>query len=215
MAKSRASLETSSMVSIVLLAGLFMSCLHMTGAQMGACYGAYGDNLPSEQEVVDLFKQYNIKRMRTYDANPKTLEALGGSNIELMLGVPNSDLRNIASSQASADTWVQNNVLRYTNVRFRYIAVGNEVKPSDDFASSLFPAMQNIQNSISAAGLGNQIKVSTVTFAAALGESYPSISWSVQCRIQLASCSYYWLAGRQPVAVSRELIPLLQSQREQ
>ncbi|KAJ6380866.1 hypothetical protein OIU77_029710 [Salix suchowensis] len=173
MAKSRASLETSSMVSIVLIAGLFMSCLHMTGAQMGACYGAYGDKLPSEQEVVDLFKQYNIKRMRTYDANPRILEALGGSDIELMLGVPNSDLRNIASSQASADTWVQNNVLRYTDVRFRYIAVGNEVKPSDDFASALFPAMQNIQNSISAAGLGNQIKVSTVTFAAALGESYP------------------------------------------
>ncbi|KAJ6921783.1 glucan endo-1,3-beta-glucosidase [Populus alba x Populus x berolinensis] len=127
------------------------------GAQMGVCYGTLGDNLPSEQEVVDLFNQYNIRRMRIYDPNPRTLQALGGSSIELMLGVPNSDLPSISSSQASADAWVQNNVLKYSNVKFRYIAVGNEVKP----------------NSISAAGLGNQIKVSTVTFAAALGESSP------------------------------------------
>ncbi|KAI5583772.1 hypothetical protein BDE02_06G038300 [Populus trichocarpa] len=173
MAKSSASHKTSPMISIVLLAGLLMSCLRITGAQMGVCYGTLGDNLPSDQEVVDLFNQYNIRRMRIYDPNPRALQALGGSNIELMLSVPNSDLPSISSSHANADAWVKNNVLKYSNVRFRYIAVGNEVKPGDDFASSLFPAMQNIQNSISAAGLGNQIKVSTVTFAAALGESYP------------------------------------------
>jgi hypothetical protein len=68
---------------------------------------------------------------------------------------------------------VQNNVIRYTKVRFRYIAVGNEEKPADPFASAFFSAIQNLHNSISAAGLRNRTEVTTATIAGALGESYP------------------------------------------
>jgi hypothetical protein len=65
---------------------------------------------------------------------------------------------------------VQNNVIRYTKVRFRYIAVGNEEKPADPFASAFFSAIQNLHNSISAAGLRNRTKVTTATIAGALGD---------------------------------------------
>ncbi|KAK7857711.1 glucan endo-1 [Quercus suber] len=67
--------------------------------------------------------------MRIYDPNQAVLQALSGSNIEVMLGVPNSDLPSLANP-SNAQAWVQRNVLNFwPSVRFRYIAIGNEVSP--------------------------------------------------------------------------------------
>ncbi|KAG5055085.1 hypothetical protein JHK85_007595 [Glycine max] len=139
----------------------------------GVCYGRVGNNLPSPQEVVSLSKQYDFRRMRIYDRNQQVLQALRGSSIELLLDLPNIDLQRVASSQDNANRWVQDNVKKFGNVRFRYFSMRNEVKPWDSFARFLVLAMQNIQRPISSVGLGNQIKVSTAIETGALAESYP------------------------------------------
>ncbi|GKB43659.1 lichenase-like protein, partial [Tanacetum coccineum] len=143
-------------------------------AQVGVCYGLLGNNLPTPTEVISLYKSQNIKRMRLYDPNNDVLQALKGSNIEVMIGVPNSDLAYVAASRDNAFDWVWRNVASLPDVKFRYIAVGNEVKPSDTtLAPLVHPALTNIHEVISVYGLKDQIKVSTSVDTSMIGVSYP------------------------------------------
>ncbi|KVG26078.1 Glycoside hydrolase, catalytic domain-containing protein [Cynara cardunculus var. scolymus] len=144
-------------------------------AQVGVCNGRVGDGLPSEQDVVTFYRSNGITRMRIYDPNQATLRALQGTNIELILDVPNDVLQSL-NDQNAANTWVRNNIQNFPGVRFRYIAVGNEVDPNNEsrrFANFVLSAMRNLHGAIRAAGLGNQIKVSTATYTGLLVNSSP------------------------------------------
>ena len=136
------------------------------------------NNLPPAEEVIDLYKASGIGRMRIYDPDQATLEALRGSNIELVIGVPNENIKSIANSVSSATYWVQNNILKYSkDVKFRYIVVGNEIDPSND-PTSIFvlPAMLNINAALASSNLQHHIKVSTAIQMNLLGSSYPPSS---------------------------------------
>ncbi|XP_038972890.1 glucan endo-1,3-beta-glucosidase-like [Phoenix dactylifera] len=152
--------------SIVLMAAvaLIFGVLIATPSRaqpIGVAYGTQGNNLPPPNEVVDLYKSKNIQAMRLYDPNQAVLQALKGSNIQLMLDVPNADLQSLASSPSAANDWVQKNVKAcFPDVSFKYIAVGNQVIPGDQ-AQYVLPAMKNIHSALSSAGLSNQIKVTT------------------------------------------------------
>nr|XP_017217246.1 PREDICTED: glucan endo-1,3-beta-glucosidase, basic isoform-like [Daucus carota subsp. sativus] len=104
--------------------------------------------------------------MRLYGPDHNALPALGNTNIEVTLGVPNDELEWVASGQDNANEWIQGNVKNYKQVKFRYIVVGNGISPVLDFKTSqyapfLLPALQNIQTAIFAAGLQKRIKVTS------------------------------------------------------
>ncbi|KAK9988763.1 hypothetical protein SO802_029002 [Lithocarpus litseifolius] len=162
------------MAPMLLLIGFLIAGLELTDAQsVGVCYGKNGNNLPADGEVVDLYKSNGIGRMRIYDPDQTTLNALKGSNIELIIGILNNNLQALTDATA-ATNWVQNNIRNYSpDVKFKYIAVGNEVHPGDAEAQFVLPAMQNIHNAIVAANLQDQIKVSTAIDTTLLGTSYP------------------------------------------
>ncbi|KAG1338566.1 glucan endo-1,3-beta-glucosidase [Cocos nucifera] len=111
--------------------------------------------------------------MRLYGPSQAALQALNGSNIQLILDAPNPDLHSFASNPSAANDWVQKNVKAYyPGVSFKYISVGNEVIPGDH-ARYVLPAMRNIFSALCLAGLQNQIKVSTAVATGVLGTSYP------------------------------------------
>ncbi|PON93215.1 Glycoside hydrolase [Trema orientale] len=166
------------MAATILLLAFIVANLGISGAQsVGVCYGMMGNNLPSKSEVVALYKSNNIKRMRLYDPNHEALNALRGSNIEVMLGVPNSELQSL-SNPSNAGSWVQRNVLDFwPSVRIKYIAVGNEVSPINGGTAWLSqfvrPALVNVFNAVRSAGLQDQIKVSTAIDMTLIGKSFP------------------------------------------
>lgn len=106
--------------------------------------------------------------MRLYSPDHNILQSLKNSGIEVILGVPEEQLEWLASSQDNANQWIQDNVKNYQDISFRYIVVGN---PSNQISLEV---MQNIQNAISASGLENKPRVTTVMDQSYdLGQSYP------------------------------------------
>lgn len=101
-----------------------------------------------------------------YSRDTNVLQALKGSNIQLMAGVPDQALQRFASDPGSARIWVRENILNYPDVNFGYIAVGNEInRPfssgNSKYAQYLLGAMKNVYDAIFEAGLGQKIQVST------------------------------------------------------
>ncbi|CAN1173420.1 Glucan endo-1,3-beta-glucosidase, partial [Linum perenne] len=135
-------------------------------ATLGVCYGGNGDNLPSIKEVISLYKQHNITRIRIYVPDPNILRALQGTNIEVFLDIPIDEAYPMAKSPEGADLWVKAHIKPYINdtingnVKFRYISVGNEVDPLDPSFQLIVPAIKNLQKSLVSVGL-NDTKVST------------------------------------------------------
>ncbi|KAH9608786.1 hypothetical protein KSS87_019679 [Heliosperma pusillum] len=159
----------AAFVTTVFMA-LLLFALHPAEAQIGVCYGMNGNNLPSEQQVVNLYKSNGIRFMRIYGPDQAALKALQGSGIKLLLDVPNDQLKNLANNPSQASQWVQNNVVPFAS-SIRYIAVGNEVQNPDK--PFVLPAMQNVQNALNSVNLGSQIKVSTAIYSAFIANSFP------------------------------------------
>jgi len=147
----------ASMVALALLLGTFAAI--PTGVQsIGVCYGVNGGGLPSAGDVVRLYQSNGINLMRIYFPDADALRALSGTNIGLIMDVPNENLGSIASDPNAAAACVRDNVQAFPAVSFRYIAVGNEVAGGD--TASILPAMRNIDAALADAGLG-AVKVST------------------------------------------------------
>ncbi|XP_060168928.1 glucan endo-1,3-beta-glucosidase, acidic-like [Lycium barbarum] len=166
-------------LSVFVFAGmLILTYLEIIEAlSVGVCYGRNGNNLPSAQDVVNLYKANGITNMRVYDPIPETLTALKESNIGIILDIPNENLQALTDPKAATD-WVNANIMSYSsNVKFKYISVGNEISPGNvakaKFAPFLLPALQNVQQAITTFHLQDQVKVTTSIETGMLTSTYP------------------------------------------
>jgi len=160
-------------VGVVVVIALFASLAD--GTAIGAVYGRNGNNIPSASSAAALMQQYEISRVRILDHDPAVIQAFASTQIRVMISVTNDEIPVVASSQASADDWVNQYVkpyIRLTNINA--IAVGSEVITTvPSLQASLVPAMQNIHTALVSLGYDASIKVSSPHGLGLLDISYP------------------------------------------
>ncbi|KAK6944899.1 X8 domain [Dillenia turbinata] len=145
------------------------------GSKVGVCYGRNADDLPTPDKVAQLVQQHNIKYLRIYDSNIQVMKSFANTGVELMIGVPNSDLLAFSQFQSNVDTWLKNSILPYyPAVRITYITVGAEVtEVTSNVSAQVVPAMQNVLTALRKAGLQKKIKVSSTYSLGVLSRSFP------------------------------------------
>ncbi|GMY11223.1 glucan endo-1,3-beta-glucosidase 8 [Fagus crenata] len=134
------------------------------GNDIGVNWGTQASHPLHPSIVVGMLKDNGIKKVKLFDADSWTVSALAGSGIEVMVGIPNNQLKELADSYNKAKHWVKENVTKQMHdggVDIRYIGVGNEPFLKSYNGSHLkttFPALKNIQKAIDEAGFGDKIK---------------------------------------------------------
>ncbi|KAF7817198.1 glucan endo-1,3-beta-glucosidase 5 [Senna tora] len=132
---------------------------------IGVNWGTQATHPLPPSTVVKLLKDNGIQKVKLFDADSNTLDALKKSGIQVMVGIPNDMLSSLANSVEAAEKWVSKNVSAHVSsggVDIRYVAVGNEPFLSTyngSFESTTLPALQNIQSALIKSGLANHVKV--------------------------------------------------------
>ncbi|RWW62113.1 hypothetical protein BHE74_00030779 [Ensete ventricosum] len=102
------------------------------GEGIGVNYGLKGDNLPTPQQVVGLYKSRNIGKLRLFEPDLNVLNALHGSGIQVIVGTVDGDVQKLATDASFAESWVPTNIVPHAgSVTFRCVSIGNEIIPSD------------------------------------------------------------------------------------
>ncbi|XP_075507844.1 glucan endo-1,3-beta-glucosidase 8 [Primulina tabacum] len=140
-------------------------------SSMGVNWGTMATHQLPARSVVEMLKENGFDKVKLFEADDTILQALCGTDIQVMLAVPNYMLKEMSLHYGAAASWVEVNLTAYAypgGVNIRYVAVGNEpfLKTyNDTYLPHTFPALKNIQEAINRAGLGSQIKA-TVPFNA-------------------------------------------------
>ncbi|KAK4776326.1 hypothetical protein SAY86_005014 [Trapa natans] len=130
---------------------------------LGVNWGTMSSHHIEARIVVQMLKDNGINKVKLFDANPRMVRALAGTGIEVMLGIPNDQLANMAFTADYAKDWVKENVTQNLDdgVIIKYVAVGNEpflTSYNGTNLESTLPALQNIQMALDEAGHGGTIK---------------------------------------------------------
>ncbi|KAK9713309.1 hypothetical protein RND81_06G018600 [Saponaria officinalis] len=128
--------------------------------KVGINWGNMASNPLPPTYVVGMLKDNGIKKVKLFDADPSTLSALTGTDIEVMVAIPNDMLEKM-TKEKHAKEWVKKNVTKHLfdgGVNIKYVAVGNEPFLSsynDSFKHTTYPALKNVQNALNGAGHSN------------------------------------------------------------
>uniref|UniRef100_A0ACD5ZVQ8 Uncharacterized protein n=1 Tax=Avena sativa TaxID=4498 RepID=A0ACD5ZVQ8_AVESA len=143
---------------------LLVLCMARRSSSVGINWGTQLSHPLPTSKAVRLLKDNGFDKVKLFDAEDGILGALKGSGIQVMVGIPNDMLADLAGSAKAAEQWVKANVSGHVNdgVDIRFVAVGNEpfLKTfNGTYLNTTLPAMQSVQAALAKAGLGGKVKV--------------------------------------------------------
>ncbi|GMY35975.1 glucan endo-1,3-beta-glucosidase 8 [Fagus crenata] len=167
---TRTTLVECSYNSILLLCLVFMAMFY-NGLSVGVNWGTQATQQLPPDKVVKMLKDNGFKKLKLFEADERILGALIGTDIEVMLGIPNNMLQMMCEDPGAAASWVDANVTSYSytgGVHIKYVAVGNEPfleSYNGTYLPCTLPALRNIQQALDHAGMGSKVKA-TIPFNA-------------------------------------------------
>ncbi|CAM0910958.1 unnamed protein product [Alopecurus aequalis] len=143
---------------------LLVLCMARWSSGVGVNWGTQLSHPLPSSTVVQLLKDNGFNKVKLFDAEESILGALKGSGIQVMVGIPNDLLADLAGGGKAAEHWVAANVSKHISdgVDIRLVTVGNEPflqTFNGTYLSTTFPAMQSVQAALAKAGLGGRVKV--------------------------------------------------------
>lgn len=79
---------------------------------LGVNWGTMATHKLPPKVVMQMLKDNGIKKVKLFDADQSTMSALAGTDIEVMVAIPNDQLA-VMGSFDRAKEWVRRNVTRY------------------------------------------------------------------------------------------------------
>ncbi|CAO2187431.1 unnamed protein product, partial [Urochloa humidicola] len=125
MAAAAGSGRALAAVALVLVASA--AILLRRSEAIGVNWGTQLSHPLPASTVVRLLQDNGFDKVKLFDAEDSILSALKGSGIQVMVGIPNDMLADLAAGGKAADDWVAKNVSGHVRdgVDIRYVAVGN------------------------------------------------------------------------------------------
>ncbi|PSS26693.1 Glucan endo-1,3-beta-glucosidase [Actinidia chinensis var. chinensis] len=150
---------------------LWACCVFMVTTNVaqgiGVNWGSQSSHNLPPSIVVQLLKDNGIYKVKLFDADDWTVKAFAGTGIEVVLGIPNTELQRLSDNYNEAKRWVKENVTRHLyngGVNIKFVAVGNEPflkSYNGSYVKTTLPAIKNIQKALAEAGHGDNIKACT------------------------------------------------------
>ena len=109
---------------------LVMAAVFSQGLSVGVNWGTMATHQLPADMVVQMLKNNGFDRLKLFEADDNILNALIGTEIEVMLAIPNNMLEEMSSDPDAAVSWVDANVTSYfysggVNIKFSLLTFFN------------------------------------------------------------------------------------------
>jgi tRNA (guanine37-N1)-methyltransferase len=93
---------------------IFLTMIPDVTSRVGVNWGTMATHQLAPDNVVQMLKENGFDKLKLFDADEKIMAALIGTDIEVMLAIPNYMLHEISQDPAAATAWVDENVTSWS-----------------------------------------------------------------------------------------------------